>query len=152
MRPLGTLIVSLCLATSACRSDALAPVAFDAAREACRFCRMTGSTGRFAAQIVSRSGEPMFFDDIGCLRDALKSGAAPTGEAAAYVADHRTGAWVRADRAVYTYQSAIATPMSSHLLAHESNASRDADPDVRGGRLVAVGEIFAGVRLPGGPQ
>ena len=62
-----------------------------------------------------RPGElPRFFDDLGCLADYLTAGKAPAG-AAAFVADHRTKAWVRADRAVYTRVPGLATPMGSHV-------------------------------------
>ncbi len=145
MRRLLALVV---IAAGAC-SGAPAPASFDAAHEPCRFCRMTGSTGRFAAQLVSPHEEPLFFDDIGCLLGYLKQTVPITSGMVAYVTDHQTGRWVRADRAVYTHHDAISTPMGSHLVAHESAASRDADPGARGGTPRAVGEVFAGAHLPG---
>jgi copper chaperone NosL len=107
---------------------------------------MAVSDARFAAQLVAPGELPLFFDDIGCLADFLKAGKAPAG-AVAFVADHRTKAWVRADRAVYTRVSGLSTPMGSRLVAHENPASRDRDPDLRGGSAVAARELFG----PGGP-
>jgi copper chaperone NosL len=106
---------------------------------------MTVSDARFAAQIVAAGEEPRFFDDIGCLRTFLK-GNAVAGDAVAYVADHRTKAWVIAAKAVYVRNDQASTPMGSHMLAFADAASRDADPDGRGAALTA-GDVFG----PNGP-
>ena len=93
---------------------------------------MAVSSAVFASQLVAPGELPRFFDDLGCLADYLKAGKAPAG-ATAFVADHRTKAWVRADRAVYTRVPGLETPMGSHAIAHADAASRDADPDARTG-------------------
>jgi copper chaperone NosL len=107
---------------------------------------MAVSTAVFASQVVASGELPRFFDDLGCLADFLKAGRTPAG-AVAFVADHRTRAWVRADRAVYTKVPGLETPMGSHVIAHADAASRDADPDARTGSPVAPAELFG----PGGP-
>jgi copper chaperone NosL len=123
------------------------PAELDTSSEQCRFCRMAVSDPRTAAQIVSPSEEPLFFDDIGCLRDYLgREPALPPG-AVAYVADHRTKAWVGAAKALYTRNPSFDTPMGSHLLAHADAASRDADPDAREGTPLSPAEVFG----PSGP-
>lgn len=106
---------------------------------------MTVSDLRFAAQIVAPGEEPRFFDDLGCLQHFLKAGEVPDG-ATAYVADHRTRAWVPAARAVYVRNDTVATPMASHLIAYADAASRDADPHGRGTQLSAT-DLFG----PAGP-
>lgn len=136
------------VALAGCATSAIRPADFDAASEACRFCRMTGSDGRTAAQLVAPGEDALFFDDIGCLRDYLRQTSLPAG-AVLFVVDHRTREWARADAAVYTFQARLATPMSSHLMAHASTASRAADPDAREGTAIAFQEIFAGVRFGG---
>jgi copper chaperone NosL len=103
---------------------------------------MAVSEARFAAQIVARGEEARFFDDIGCLRDFLRA-EKPAAGAMAYVADHRTGEWVHAARAVYTRVPGLATPMGSHVVAHADAASRDADARVRGGVPLTAAEVFA---------
>ena len=145
-------LVSFALATTACGSGEHTPAAFDAAHEPCRFCRMTGSSGRTAAQLVAPGHEPLFFDDIGCLRSYLKQAGTVTAGAVAYVVDHRTGTWIRADRAVYTHNPAVPTPMGSHLLAHETDTSRDADADARGGTSLSLADVFAGTPVPWSQQ
>jgi copper chaperone NosL len=108
---------------------------------------MSVSDPRLAAQLAAASEEPKFFDDIGCLRDYLvHAGDRPDGRTA-YVADHRTKEWVPATHALFTKSPTTETPMGSHLIAHADLASRDADPDARGGKPVTAAEIFG----PGGP-
>jgi copper chaperone NosL len=129
-----------------CLRGRVAPASLDTENEACRFCRMNVTQRRFAAQIVAPAEEPLFFDDVGCLRDYLRrEGAQPAG-AIAYVADHRTEEWVLADTAVYTRISGE-TPMGSHLIAHRHADSRALDPAARNGTPVPSGDIFG----PGGP-
>jgi copper chaperone NosL len=133
------------LGAAAC-GGALEPAALDTRNEACSSCRMAVSDARFAAQLVAPGELPRFFDDVGCLADYLKAGRAPK-DAVAFVADHRTKAWVRADHALYSRVAGLATPMGSHVIAHESAASRDADGDAKTGTPVSATELFG----PGWP-
>ena len=130
-----------------CTSGPARPAELDTRNDQCGWCRMTVSDAHLAAQLAAPGEEPLFFDDIGCLRDWLRDHAARPEGAVAFVADHRSGEWVRAAGAVFTEQETLATPMASHLMAHSDAASREADPAAEGGRPVAVGEIFG----PGGP-
>jgi copper chaperone NosL len=102
---------------------------------------MAVSDARFASQLVAPGELPLFFDDIGCLATFLKTGKVPAG-ATAFVADHRTRAWIRADRAVYARVPGLATPMGSGLLAHADAASRGQDEGAADGAPVAPAEIF----------
>ena len=130
------------LACSCSPSGPPAPVPLDTANEACRHCRMMASDVRFAAQLVAPGEEPLFFDDVGCLRDYLREHPQESAGFTAYVADHRTREWVPAERAVYTRVEGLATPMGSHLIAHADAASRAADPDAAGGTPLAPQEVF----------
>ena len=129
----------------ACGGD-VQPAPLDTRNEQCASCRMAVSTAVFASQLVAPGENPRFFDDLGCLADFLKAGKAPSG-AVAFVADHRTRAWVRADRAVYTRVPGLETPMGSRVIAHADAASRDADPDARGGTPVAPAELFGPIGM-----
>jgi copper chaperone NosL len=68
--------------------------------------------------------------------------------AIAYVADHRTKAWARASQAVYVKVPSLGTPMGSHIIAHADAASRDQDPDARGGEPLAAADVFGPGDLP----
>ena len=118
------------LAVLACSRGPLGPAPLDTRNEACAHCRMAVSSQRFSGQMVAPGEEPRFFDDLACLAAYLRAHPLPRG-ALAYVADHRTGEWVPADRALYS-RASIDTPMGSHLIAHASAASRDLDPAARG--------------------
>jgi copper chaperone NosL len=108
---------------------------------------MAVSDVRFAGQLVAPSEEVLFFDDIGCLGSFVAGSMTLPDGAVAYVADHRTGTWVRAGAATYTHVVSVETPMGSHLLAHADPASRDADADAKRGSPRTPAEVFG----PGGP-
>ena len=143
---LPRLVAMLPVFLAACGGQ-VGPAGLDTRNDTCRFCRMTVSDARFSAQLVSPGEEPRFFDDIGCLQQYLRQNGVQRGGTVAYVADHRTRAWVRADQAAYTRVARLETPMSSHLIAHADAASRDADKDSAGGVSVSATDIFG----PGGP-
>lgn len=130
-------------------ADTTAPASLEKGRDLCGHCRMPVSDANFAAQIVVDGELPLFFDEPGCLAEYVK-GEAAHRNGVAWVADHRTGAWVRADRAVYTRVPDLPTPMNHHLVAHENAASRDADPAARGGIGAASTEIFGPLGPPAG--
>jgi copper chaperone NosL len=113
---------------------------------------MPVSNPRLAAQLAAPGEEPRFFDDIGCLRDFLSRGAQPAPGAVAYVADHRTGAWVPADRAVFSRCSSVETPMNSHIVAHADAASRASDPSASACAPLAPSELFGAAGPPGGKK
>lgn len=144
-RALGLTILS-----AACASGPPGPAVLDTKNEICSWCRMTISDARSAGQLVAPSEEPKFFDDIGCLARYVAGAGAPSKGAVAYVADHRTRAWVRAGRAIYTRAASLETPMGSHLMAHVDAASRDADPDAKGGTPRTLADVFGPDGPPGG--
>jgi copper chaperone NosL len=137
------------LLLASCASGPPEPAALDTRNEACAWCRMAVSEARFAGQVVAPSEEPRFFDDVGCLARYLSSAKALPPRAVAYVADHRTKAWVRADRAVYTAVGSLSTPMGSHLIAHADAASRAADPAAGSGTPRTPADVFGPGGAPG---
>ncbi len=142
---LGAFVAAL----AACASRPPEPAPLDTRNEQCGVCRMPVSEARFASQVVAPGELPRFFDDLRCLASFVKGGTPPAG-AVAFVADHRTRAWHRADRAVYTRIPGLATPMGSHLIAHADAASRDQDRDARAGTPVSLLELFGAGGPPSG--
>ena len=147
MRAAGAL---LGLALAACSSGPTGPAPLDTRNESCAHCRMRVSDARFAAQLVAPREEPLFFDDLGCLRDWLRNHPERPRGGVAFAADHRTKEWVRAESATYTEVPGLETPMASHLVAHRDPASRDADPAAAGGRPVSPTALFGPAGPPGG--
>lgn len=129
------------LLLGACASGMPQPAAL-ARGESCASCRMSVADPRLAAQLVTPGEDPLFFDDIGCLRDWLKGHRQPRGSAA-FVADHRTGAWVPAEHAVFVRSTRLRTPMGSQLLGYLDTASRDADPAAAGGTPVGEPQVLS---------
>jgi copper chaperone NosL len=144
-RPLAFGLLAL---TVGCASGPPPPASLAPGQDTCRFCRMLVSNTSVAAQIVAPSEEPVFFDDIGCLRNHLNA-AVPGTIAYAYVADHRTGQWVAASQALYTRASNLATPMSSHLIAHADAAGRDLDPAAAAGTPLTAADVFGPTGVAG---
>lgn len=134
----------------ACQRGPPAPARLDPRNDACAHCRMVVSDPPFAAQLVAPNEEPRFFDDLGCLRDYLREHPRLPRGAVAYVADHRTSAWVRADAATYSRVPGLRTPMSSELIAHADAASRDADPAASGAVPVPAAELLGSPPAPEG--
>ena len=147
-RTLEVLLVLGCL--TACSSDPPRPVAIDTAHDACAFCRMAISGTRTAAQLIAAHEEPLLFDDLGCLSDYLTGRPSAAAGRVAYVADHHTGAWVRAEDALYTRVPGLATPMNSQLVAHADATSRAADPVIGDLPLLGAAEIFSPHAFGGG--
>jgi copper chaperone NosL len=141
----------LALLVSACGTGPPGPARLDTRSDACAECRMAVSSVRFASQLVAPGEEPRFFDDLGCLAAYVRRRSSLPRRAAAYVADHRSGEWVRPGSAVFTRVPDLDTPMGSHVVAHASAASRDADPDARGGSTVDTSTFFGG-SLPDGTR
>ncbi len=126
------------------------PAPLDTRHESCRHCRMAVSDVHFAAQLVAPGEEPLFFDDVGCLAAYLAEGKAAGEGWVAYVADHRSGQWVLASKAIYTRAPSLATPMGSHLIAHADAAARQADPAAAGLPALEPREVFPPAGPPGG--
>jgi copper chaperone NosL len=140
--------IPVCVLTTvalSCGGGPPAPATLDTRNDACAACRMAVSSARFASQVVAPGEEPRFFDDLGCLAAYLHEHPAQPAGAVAYVADHRTAAWVPAADAIFTKVPALETPMGSHVVAHASAASRDADEAARGGTPVDAAEFFGGL-------
>lgn len=136
---------------TACRSATPGPAVLDPAHEACAYCRMIVSDRGLASQLIAPYEEPRFFDDMGCLRNYLATASTLPAQARVYVADHRTKAWVPAERAVYTRAEATTAAMGSHIITHESAASRNADPDATSGAPVDAAAVL-GAMAPSGER
>jgi len=145
------LLAAALVAAAACHTGRPEPATLDARNDVCASCRMAVSSQRFAAQLVAPGEEPLFFDDLGCLVTYLEQRPKVDARAVAYVADHRTSAWVAATTATVTRVDSLSTPMGSHLIAHASPASRDADAAARAGVGVRLGSLLS-APVPGGAR
>ncbi len=134
------LVVLASVLATACGRP-LTPEPLEVGRDACAYCRMTVSQAGFASQLLAPGELPKFFDDLGCLSHFLTGAQEIPEGAVIYVADHRTREWAPAELAVFSRVPMLATPMSSHLVAHASVTSKAADPSAIGGSSVPIGDV-----------
>lgn len=133
-------VLAAVILLAGCAASRPAPAVLQAGTP-CSHCRMIVSDQRVAAQIVAPGEDPLFFDDIGCLTAFLREHP-PGRDAAVYVADHASGAWIDAREAVYSRSDALTTPMGSHIVAHRDAAARDADPAVRNASSLMATDVL----------
>ncbi len=145
----GPLLLALCVALG-CAGGMPAPEDLDLHNDSCAWCRMAISDHRLAAQLVAPNEEPKFFDEIGCLRDYLAAQTSLPSGAVAYVADHRSGEWLRADQATYHRATGLETPMGSRLIAHRNVLAWREDPQAKGSVPVEMHELFGPKGPPAG--
>lgn len=105
---------------AACGQPEIAPVAINP-EDMCSMCRMAISEKQFAAELITKDGEALKFDDIGCLRDYLKAKADRSRIAAYFVADYETKKWLKAESAHFVKSAELATPMGGNIAAFESH-------------------------------
>ncbi len=122
-----------------CAASPPGPSALDVRHDACASCRMLVSDARTASQIVGPGEEPLFFDDLACLRQ-YRAEYRVAADALVYVADHRTGEWVPAADAVYT-RTRLQTAMNGGVIAHASTASRAQDATATNGEVVTYESV-----------
>lgn len=92
-------------------------VKFD--REVCERCKMIISDRNYAVQIVNKTnGKRYYFDDIGCTISWFKEENINwNNDAIIYVTDAKTGKWIDARKAFWTYGAV--TPMNFGFSAYE---------------------------------
>ena len=148
---LATLALAAVVAAIACGGGRVEPAEWIGGAYQCQYCRMTVVDRSFASQIAVPGDEPRMFDDLGCLANYLAAGPAIPSGSVIYVADHRTGDWVEAGRAVFSRVEALTAPMGSHNVAHATEASRAADPAAAGSSPLAIAEALPGAWTGGRP-
>lgn len=88
-------------------------------REVCERCKMIISDRNYAVQIVNKvDGKRYYYDDIGCAILWFKENQLAWEEdAVIYVTDAKTGKWIDAKKAFWTYGAV--TPMNFGFSAFE---------------------------------
>ncbi|PAE26316.1 MULTISPECIES: nitrous oxide reductase accessory protein NosL [Bacillaceae] len=112
------LMAVLAILLSACSSPASEPAEIKLNQDSCAACNMGIADLESAAQIILKSGEPVLFDDIGCMTQYLQS-EKPEYEAA-FVHDYLSREWISFDASAFIQHSDIESPMSYGIAAFES--------------------------------
>jgi len=113
------LVLLASLPVFACRQrGASTPPEIRYGRDICAECGMIVSDPRFAAAAAPANGDPVVFDDIGCLL-RYREKRQPQW-VAVWVHDYETEAWVEAQAAQYLVSPAIRSPMGYGIAAFSS--------------------------------
>lgn len=105
------LVLTSAIFLSACGAHEHEPVSIDEHTHRCAICNMSVVDNRYATQIIKKDGQPVLFDDIGCMFEWLdRNGSDEVG--IAFVRDHDSLAWLKMEDAWYVYDSSIRTPMA----------------------------------------
>jgi copper chaperone NosL len=90
------------------------------------------SDERFAAALVTSTGDALKFDDIGCLVEHEAGQLRP--DVAYWVRDSQSGAWLNAREAIFVHSPSVVSPMGYGLAARPADQAADepaAGPDRR---------------------
>jgi copper chaperone NosL len=131
----------------ACASPAPRPIVYGT--DQCAHCHMTIADPRYAAQLVTSTGKVLVFDDIGCLRAYLASGAvAPRAIHSTWAHDYASaGAWLPTSGLSFVRSDAFHTPMGSGLVALAQSQVADSVREAMGGERLDWAQVLA--RTPG---
>ncbi|WP_338551317.1 nitrous oxide reductase accessory protein NosL [Paenibacillus sp. KS-LC4] len=119
------LIIVIALLTSACGAKEYKPQAINEETDTCVICNMAVKDDPYATQIITKDGQSLKFDDIGCMNDwKVQNGMETVG--AEFVRDHNSGNWLKYENAYYAYDAEYVTPMAYGVIAFENQASAQA--------------------------
>ena len=122
------------------RVDLASPPDIRPGEDACDACKMIISEMRYAAAFYDDDEYPRRFDDIGCLLDALRSGA-PTAHPV-WLHAYQEGSWLRAGEAVLVQSDAIHTAMGNGIVATGSRAQAEALAEAHNGAVLSWDDLL----------
>src|SRR5262245_63913540 len=103
-------LLALCfLFLTACGNVELRPVEF-LPEDACAFCRMAISETRFACELITKDGDAIKFDDIGCMLHYRKERSKAESVPATFVVDFDTREWLKSEEAHFVKSKVFKTP------------------------------------------
>jgi len=112
---------ALCfLLLTGCGSAELRPIEL-LPEDACAFCRMAISDKRFASEVITKDGDAIKFDDIGCMLRYRKE-RSNVESAATFVVDFDTREWLKSEEAYFVKSKEFKTPMAGNMVAFKTGA------------------------------
>ncbi len=135
--------VTALLLFTACQNHKLEPAALSP-EDMCTDCKMAISEKQFAAQYLTKDGDAVKFDDLGCLAHYLKSHPQQRADIAAFfVMDYGAKQWLKAESAFYVHADKFHTPMQGGFAAFNSRQQAEAAAAAKQGRLLNWQEVLA---------
>jgi len=119
------LIFVSALFITACGKQQYEPVAINEHTDRCAICNMSVADDPHATQIITTDGQPILFDDIGCMYEWIeKNGSETIG--IAFVRDYESKTWLKLEDAYYVYEPSIRTPMAYGVVSFADEATAQA--------------------------
>ncbi len=135
------LLALLGCVAGACGQPKIAPVALNP-EDMCSMCRMVISEKRYAAEFVITDGDALKFDDIGCMRDYVKSRGNRDQIAAYFVSDYESTKWIDGGAAHFVESDEFATPMGGGIVAFEDPSKAETAAMRNGGRVLSFRDLM----------
>ncbi|NLR78221.1 nitrous oxide reductase accessory protein NosL [Chitinophaga eiseniae] len=120
----ATAVASLLVLLTSCGNNGPEPVALH--KDACDFCKMSISDGRFMGEVVTRKGRVYKFDDMHCLLNYL------SGLGKEHIGNYYTGNFekehelIDATTAWYVVHASLRSPMGGNIAAFTTKSAADA--------------------------
>lgn len=124
-----------------CRPSEPKPVEITAT-DMCASCKMAISEKRWAAELLDRDGEPVKFDDIGCMLRYRKRMQDSGAIVAFFVVDFESRRWLQAATAHYVRSPEFRTPMGSGIVAYNEASSAAAAAAEHHGELLRFTDLL----------
>lgn len=130
----------------ACQTNKLEPAALSP-EDMCTNCKMAISEKQFATQFLTKDGDAVKFDDLGCLAHYLTRHSPQRREIAAlFVVDYETKQWLKAESAFYVHSEKFQTPMQGGFAAFAERPRAEAAAAAQQGRLHNWQELLDSAR------
>lgn len=138
--------VLLAAALAGCGGRADGPPEIVVDRDACSHCGMLISEPMYAAAARTAGAGARLFDDIGCLRNAVRG---ERGEITYWFHDADDRGWIDGDAATFVASPEIRSPMGGGLVAFRERAAAERAAAARHGRVIPS---VAALLAAGGPS
>jgi len=134
-------LIGVVVMLAACGGEKYEAQAINEETDVCVICKMAIKDDQFATQIITKDGQSLKFDDIGCLNTwKTENGTDTIG--AAFVRDYDSKQWIRYEKAYYAYDSSYQTPMAYGIVSFEKEADAKAFIAEQGkGKLMTADEL-----------
>lgn len=116
---LGTVMLAVMLVAAGCGKEEYPPVPINEEVDRCEICNMAIKDDAYATQLITKEGQSLKFDDLGCLNEwRVENGTERI--ASTYVRDFNSMEWIKYDKAYYVYDATIQTPMAYGIISFET--------------------------------
>ncbi|WP_264739361.1 nitrous oxide reductase accessory protein NosL [Cytobacillus firmus] len=134
------LIAILAILLTACSSTVSEPAEIIQNKDSCDNCNMGITELESAAQLILKSGEPVLFDDIGCMTQYIQT-ENPEYDAA-FVHDYLSSEWISLEASTFIQNGNIESPMSYGIAAFESLEKAEEYQKKHGGTAYSKEELL----------